>query len=190
MTKNSYLKLEIRTRMERTGESYSAASRAVAKGEDTSRTAVQQREDFEFPQLPFDPTARERRSSVVQGDELNQDESDPNYFVTVGRRRREKEAQLKALILFTERAAALMLTGLTLIKAFEILAQHTEDPVLRDVLLSVPGELERGLRLGQILASHPEAFPGIFPSLIGADVDVYRGLKAMADVYRTELELL
>lgn len=33
MTKNSYLKLEIRARMELTGESYSAASRAIARNE-------------------------------------------------------------------------------------------------------------------------------------------------------------
>ena len=179
MTRNSYLKLEIRTRMERTGESYSAASRAVAKGEELPEKGA------EFPQKPFTPpTDRQRRLSVENGLET----------MTISGRF-EKATQLKALIIFSERVYALEQSGMAVSHAIEILAPITEDLRLREALFSIVEEIKpsdgsafgsRPVELLTALTRRSDVFPGILIPLVRSGAS----LRPLASVYRTELELL
>lgn len=160
MTKNSYLKHEIRTRMELTGESYSTASRAVARGDELSSA-----EPSAITLEKYHPAALANRARV------------------------EKIAQLKALIVFAERASALWEgTGMTHLAVFEILAPRTEDPRLRGALLSVIEDARGDGQMGllEALGKRPDEFPGIFIPMVAANGN----MQGLASVYRTELELL
>lgn len=150
MTKQSYLKQEIRARMAITGESYSAAARAIAKGQS----------------LPSESSAPE---------------STP-----------PERAELRSLVIFTERLAVLLSGAITMRAAFEISEQTTEDPVLKRGIQEVLAEHDAGEPMERAIADRPWAFPGIFSAVISNGVrngSFYDSMKQMAQLYRTEMEL-
>ena len=150
MTKQSYLKQEIRARMAITGESYSAAARAIAKEQS----------------LPSESSAPE---------------STP-----------PERAELRSLVIFTERLAVLLSGAITMRAAFEISEQTTEDPVLKRGIQEVLAEHDAGEPMERAIADRPWAFPGIFSAVISNGVrngSFYDSMKQMAQLYRTEMEL-
>lgn len=140
MTKNSYLKHEIRTRMALTGESYSAASSAIGRGEE----------------LPASAGAK-------------------------------PTADLRALVIFTERLQTLTSMGMSIRRAFETLIPRTDDPVLKEALIAVCGADDE--LFSKEIRSRTEAFPGIFPDVLSSGFDLSVGFASLAKVYRTELEM-
>lgn len=150
MTKQSYLKQEIRARMAITGESYSAAARAIAKEQS----------------LPSESSAPE---------------STP-----------PERAELRSLVIFTERLAVLLSGAITMRAAFEISEQTTEDPALKRGIQEVLAEHDAGEPMERAIADRPWAFPGIFSAVISNGVrngSFYDSMKQMAQLYRTEMEL-
>lgn len=150
MTKHSYLKQEIRARMAITGESYSAAARAIAKEEASSPSKGSA---FHAPQ---------------------------------------ERAELRSLVIFTERLAVLLSGAITMRAAFEISEQTTEDPVLKRGIQEVLTEHDAGKPMEEAIADRPWAFPGIFSAVISNGIrngSFYDSMKQMAQLYRTEMEL-
>ena len=150
MTKHSYLKQEIRARMAITGESYSAAARAIAKDE------------------PL-PSEAKTTSSAPQ-----------------------ETAELRALVIFTERLAVLLSGAMTVRAAFEVSEQTTEDPVLKRGIREVLEANEANTPMEEAIAARPWAFPGIFSAVVNNGLkngSFYDSMKQMAQLYRTEMEL-
>lgn len=150
MTKHSYLKQEIRARMAITGESYSAAARAIAKDE------------------PL-PSEAKITSSAPQ-----------------------ETAELRALVIFTERLAVLLSGAMTMRAAFEVSEQTTEDPVLKRGIREVLEANEANTPMEEAIAARPWAFPGIFSAVVNNGLkngSFYDSMKQMAQLYRTEMEL-
>lgn len=162
MTRNSYLKIEIRTRMERTGESYSAAARAVARGD-----------EHEFPQLPLTTPPKVTPSGSSKS-------VSPDVILM------RKTEHLKALIILLAQLDAMAYAQVPFMRAIRALAPNTEDPRLQAALFSVIEKVDQGMDTVQALKLHQEDFPGVLIPLI----DCGGSLAPAASVYRTELEML
>ena len=81
---------------------------------------------------------------------------------TFGRRVRSRDVALMA-----RQLAAMLDAGLPLVETLGILAQRSDGPALREILLDVKNRVESGAPLAQGLAEHPEAFSSLFISMVG-----------------------
>ncbi len=78
-----------------------------------------------------------------------------------------KKVGLKDLAIFARQFATMINSGLSLIRALNILAQQTENPTLADIISEVRSEVEQGRPLSSAMADH-EAFPKLFIAMVKA----------------------
>jgi len=71
-------------------------------------------------------------------------------------------------MLFTERLALLLQTGMALHTALDVLRQQTPSPELAGTIAAILGEVVGGKPLSYALSLHPEVFPGAYVNLIRA----------------------
>lgn len=71
-------------------------------------------------------------------------------------------------MVFTERLALLLETGVSLVEAVKILHRQTDDPRLADILEAIAGSVSEGYPFSVALARHPEMFSRIYVSLVAA----------------------
>jgi len=106
-------------------------------------------------------------------------------------------ADYGALIVFCERATLFSSMGHTIEYAMKLTAPHTSDPVLKEALNFVLSERARELsereprrELADLMELRPNAFRGVFPEVVrttnSGSID---GIRLMANLYRTELEM-
>lgn len=104
----------------------------------------------------------------------------------------QKKAKLKSLAVFARQFALLIRTGISLPEALQIVSAQTDDKVLKNALEEVYDDLERGVSLSKAMEKHPLAFPKLLVAIVnvgesGGFLD--RSMEAMADAYKTDLEL-
>ena len=75
--------------------------------------------------------------------------------------------KLKELAVFTRQFATMLDSGLPILRCLTILAEQTESRQLRDVLLQVREQVEKGDSLSESLSAHDE-FPPIMVSMVRA----------------------
>lgn len=71
-------------------------------------------------------------------------------------------------MIFTERLALLLETGVNLAESVTVLHRQTEDPRLADILESIAGSVSDGNPFSVALARHPEMFSQTYVSLVAA----------------------
>ena len=71
-------------------------------------------------------------------------------------------------MIFTERLALLLETGVSLAESVKVLHRQTEDPGLADILGSIAGSLSEGNPFSVALARHPDMFSRTYVSLVAA----------------------
>lgn len=106
-------------------------------------------------------------------------------------------ADYGALIVFCERITIFSNMGHTIEYAMKLTAPHTSDPVLTEAVQFVLSERSRELAEGEsrieleeLMELRPNAFRGVFPEVIRTiGSGSSDGLKSMANLYRTELEM-
>jgi len=76
--------------------------------------------------------------------------------------------KLKDLAVFANQFAAMMSSGLTLLRALGILEEQTTAPKLRDAVTAVRLEVEGGAALSVSMANHPDQFPLLMVNMIQA----------------------
>jgi type IV pilus assembly protein PilC len=74
---------------------------------------------------------------------------------------------LKDLAIFSRQFATMIDSGLSLLRALNILAEQTENPKLAEILKTVRAEIESGRGLSESLADH-EAFPKLYIAMVRA----------------------
>ena len=90
---------------------------------------------------PAAPAARSRRFGL-------------NTRITFGSR----SVGVADRMVFTERLALLLETGVSLAEAVKVLHRQTEDPRVADILESIAGSVSEGKSFSVALARHPEMF--------------------------------
>lgn len=106
--------------------------------------------------------------------------------VPVGLFRRVKQSDLAV---FSRQLADLVRAGLPLLRSIHALSEHTENPVLVEVLKKVAEDLSRGTSLADALAAHPRVFPTIYISMVRAGEasgQLPEILARLADLQETE----
>ena len=99
---------------------------------------------------------------------------------------------LRDITNFTRQLSDLLESGLTIVKALEILRGQTENKRLKGVILDIKDCCVDGNPLSGALARHPKIFPNLFVSMIksGEASGTLAGiLKRLADFYDAQLEI-
>jgi type IV pilus assembly protein PilC len=76
--------------------------------------------------------------------------------------------KLKDLAVFSRQFATMINSGLSLLRALTILGEQTSNRRLREVLVQVRGEVEKGSSLSAALAKHPKVFNRLYVSMVRA----------------------
>lgn len=79
-----------------------------------------------------------------------------------------KKIKQSDLVLFTRQLSSMLSSGLTLMRALEILKEQMENPQMSEVVTSIINEVQEGKTLAQALEKHPKVFTPIYISIIKA----------------------
>jgi type IV pilus assembly protein PilC len=79
-----------------------------------------------------------------------------------------KKVKLKDLAVFSRQFATMINSGLSLLRALNILTEQTENPELARVLGEVRNDIETGNSLSSSMAKHPDAFPPLMVNMCRA----------------------
>ncbi len=74
----------------------------------------------------------------------------------------------KDLILFTRQLSSMLASGLTLVKALEILKEQTANKYLQETIGGVLLDIEEGKSFSESISKYPDVFPVIYVSLVRA----------------------
>ena len=80
----------------------------------------------------------------------------------------EPKVKLKDLAVFSRQFATMVNSGLSLLRALNILTEQTENPTLARVLGDVRNEIETGNSLSAGMAKHPDVFPPLMVNMCRA----------------------
>ncbi len=99
---------------------------------------------------------------------------------------------LKDLAVFSRQFATMINSGLSLLRALNILTEQTESKPLAKVLAEVRNDIENGNSLSGAMAKHPDAFPPLMVNMcrageVGGFLDTV--LVQIADNYESEVKL-
>jgi type IV pilus assembly protein PilC len=72
------------------------------------------------------------------------------------------------LVLFTRQLSSMLASGLTLMRALEILKDQMQNPNMSEVVTTVINDVEEGKTLAQAIEKHPKVFSTIYISIIKA----------------------
>lgn len=104
----------------------------------------------------------------------------------------EKKVKLGDLAVFARQFAVLIKAGMPLVKSLQTVTQQTESKPLREALVSVLEDVERGMSLSAAMKKREKVFPKLMTSLItvgeaGGFLD--RSMESVAKTFKSELEL-
>lgn len=102
------------------------------------------------------------------------------------------KVKLKDLAVMSRQFATMISSGLSLLRALTILAEQTENKVLRGVLVEVRQDVETGQSLSSALAKHPKIFPPLMVNMcrageVGGFLDSV--LLQIAENYEADVKL-
>src|SRR2546427_8811263 len=72
----------------------------------------------------------------------------------------------KDIAVFSRQFATMINSGLSLLRALNILAEQTDNTRFREVLSAVRSDVERGQSLSQAIARHPKVFSRLYVAMI------------------------
>jgi type IV pilus assembly protein PilC len=79
-----------------------------------------------------------------------------------------KKVKQKDLAVFSRQFATMINSGLSLLRALNILSEQTENPTLARVIAEVRTDVERGTSLSAAVAKHPKVFKRLYVAMIRA----------------------
>ena len=105
---------------------------------------------------------------------------------------RKKKVKLKDLAVFSRQFATMINSGLSLLRALNILAEQTESDELKRVIGEVRNEVESGTSLSAAMGKHPRVFPPLMVNMtkageVGGFLDSV--LLQIAENYEAEVKL-
>jgi type IV pilus assembly protein PilC len=103
-----------------------------------------------------------------------------------------QRVKLKDLAIFSRQFATMINSGLSLLRALNILAEQSENPKLAEAIRSIRDDVERGSSLSAAMSKFPKVFNNLFVSMVragetGGQLDTV--LMKVADTYETEHKL-
>jgi type IV pilus assembly protein PilC len=77
-----------------------------------------------------------------------------------------KKPKLKDISVFSRQFATMINSGLSLLRSLYILSDQTDNEGLRNVIVEVRQDVEKGASLSQALAKHPKVFSKLYVSMV------------------------
>ena len=104
----------------------------------------------------------------------------------------DKKVKLKDLAIFARQFATMINSGLSLLRALNILTEQTENPTLAKILAEVRNDIETGNALSSAMAKHPKVFPPLMVNMtkageVGGFLDSV--MLQIAENYEAEVKL-
>jgi type IV pilus assembly protein PilC len=81
---------------------------------------------------------------------------------------RKPKVKLKDLAVFSRQFATMINSGLSLLRALNILTEQTENPTLKAAIKAIRDDVERGSSLSSAMSKHPKIFSKLFVSMVRA----------------------
>ena len=78
----------------------------------------------------------------------------------------KSKPKLKDISIFSRQFATMINSGLSLLRSLYILSEQTENEGLRDVIVEVRTDVEKGASLSQALSKHPKVFNKLYVSMV------------------------
>jgi len=79
-----------------------------------------------------------------------------------------KKPPLRELLILTNQLRTMLVSGLPLIRAFNVLADQTKNKKLKETLVNIREKIEEGIPLWQALARHPGIFSPLYINMVRA----------------------
>jgi type IV pilus assembly protein PilC len=79
-----------------------------------------------------------------------------------------KRVKAAELTVMTRQLATMISSGMTLLRAFYVLEEQCENPLLRDTLAAVREDIEAGISFSEALAKHPKVFSPLYVAMVRA----------------------
>ena len=103
-----------------------------------------------------------------------------------------QKVKLKDLAIFSRQFATMINSGLSLLRALNILAEQTENPLLASTTTSLREDVERGSSLSAAMSKHPKVFSELYVSMVkagetGGQLDTI--LLRVADTFEADYKL-
>lgn len=100
---------------------------------------------------------------------------------------RKKKVTQEDICFFSRQMATMMAAGVPLVQSFDIVSKGTDNPSLRDLVISVKSEIEGGRSFSEALEKHPKYFDPLFCNLVAAG-EASGSLEQMLDRVATYKE--
>jgi type IV pilus assembly protein PilC len=83
-------------------------------------------------------------------------------------KKRAGKIKMRDIVIFTRQFSTMINAGLPLVQALSILADQSENPVLKDITRQVVFDVESGNTLADALRKHPKAFNELYVNMVSA----------------------
>ena len=102
------------------------------------------------------------------------------------------KVKTKDIAIMARQFSTMINSGLSLLRALNILAEQTDSPALRKVIAQVRTDVEKGQSLSQALQKHPKAFGRLFVAMVKSGETsgaLDKTLNRMAETFEKEVAL-
>ena len=79
-----------------------------------------------------------------------------------------KRVKLNDLVIFSRQLATMINAGLPIVRSLYVLSEQTENPKLKEVVVTVRQDVEAGLSLSEALEKHPKVFNRLYVEMVKA----------------------
>src|SRR3954464_722833 len=83
-------------------------------------------------------------------------------------KKRAGKIKMRDIVIFTRQFSTMINAGLPLVQALSILAEQSENPVLKDITRQVVFDVESGNTLADAMRKHPKAFNELYVNMVAA----------------------
>src|SRR3954465_2760537 len=83
-------------------------------------------------------------------------------------KKRSGSIKMRDIVIFTRQFSTMINAGLPLVQALSILAEQSENPVLKDITRQVVFDVESGNTLADAMRKHPNAFNELYVNMVAA----------------------
>lgn len=82
--------------------------------------------------------------------------------------KKKKKITTKDITVFTRQLATMILAGIPIVQAFDIVGKGHENPSMQDLLMTIKQDIESGTPMNAALAKHPLYFDALYCNLVAA----------------------
>ena len=106
--------------------------------------------------------------------------------------KRKKKITPKDIAVFTRQLATMIVAGIPIVQAFEIVGKGHDNPAMQQLLMAIKEDIESGTAMNQALAKHPLYFDQLYCALVaaGEQAGILDSLLDKIATYKEKIEAI